>query len=168
MRGWTGWSQCPCWAAEKGRCGQLTGVSPSHRVCRPNGSSASCGALQELCGHPLARLGWLLILDEPMTMTTSIKQHWHMEELGSCMGEQPEEPLAWGEPSLVASLPLSGFAQSDCGRWCSHLAVCLAQPRCCRPCFDVPCLCQPCQVGLIAKPTFSVASVSSGAKGSPV
>lgn len=44
---------------------------------------------------------------------------------------------------LVASPLLSGFAQSDGGRWCSHLAACPAQARCCRPHFDVPCLCVP-------------------------
>lgn len=43
----------------------------------------------------------------------------------------------------MASPLLSGFAQSDGGRWCSHLAACPAQTRCCRPHFDVPSLCVP-------------------------
>lgn len=73
--------------------GQLADVSPCHRGYHPSGSSASCGAFQELCGHPLARLGWLLRC-EPMFMTTSLEQRWRTEELRSCMGEQPEETLA--------------------------------------------------------------------------
>lgn len=60
------------------------------------------------------------------------------------------------EPSLMASPLLSDFAQCDVGRWCSHLAACPAQARCCRPHLDVPCLCVP---------TFNV---SSRAQPSPV
>lgn len=45
--------------------------------------------------------------------------------------------------------------------------VCPAQPRGCGSHFDVPSLCQLCQLGSLAKSMFSMIDVSSRAKGLP-
>lgn len=48
-----------------------------------------------------------------MFMTTSIKQHWHTEEFGSCKRQQPEETLVG--VSVSGGLSTAVFAQSNGG-----------------------------------------------------